>query len=263
MGNTSSTETSNYFKGEINTVKNIVEESKTYANNTMKTNSGGTNEVYIDNTSDSKIDISQSNEIVITQASSLCIDYITHTNVSEDIKLDAIRTITNEVENSKLIGKTGAYSSSELIVSNETYQKVCNEMAYVLNTITQTAVSNKVVITNVDDSKINISQVNKANIKNVNDLMSKYARKNSLDYKAIIDENDKINNDIISNGFITEFSKMINDLVNNVTYFFSSMGSNFILLILSPIIIIIVIVVLILLIKLIYNYLNKKIQSKE
>lgn len=263
MGNTSSTETSNYFKGEINTVKNIVEESKTYANNTMKTNSGGTNEVYIDNTSDSEIDISQSNEIVITQASSLCIDYITHTNVSEDIKLDAIRTITNEVENSKLIGKTGAYSSSELIVSNETYQKVCNEMAYVLNTITQTAVSNKVVITNVDDSKINISQVNKANIKNVNDLMSKYARKNNLDYKAIIDENDKINNDIISNGFITEFSKMINDFVSNIGDIFGSMGTNLILLILSPVIVIIVIVVLILLIKLIYNYLNKKIQSKE
>ena len=156
MGNTGSTEVSNYFKGEINTVNEIVEESKEYADNIMKTTSGGTNEIYINGTTDSEINISQSNEIVATQKSSLCIDYITNTNVSEDIKLDASRTSTNEVENSKLIGKTGAYSDSELIVSNETYQKVCNEMAYVLNTITETAVNNKIVIENVDNSEINV-----------------------------------------------------------------------------------------------------------
>lgn len=263
MGNTGSTEVSNYFGGEINSVKKIVEESKEHADDIMQTTSGGSNEVYINGTSDSEINISQSNEIVATQKSSLCIDYITNTNVSEDIKLDAIRTITNEVENSKLIGKTGAYSDSELKISNETYQKVCNEMAYVLNTITETAVSNKIVIENVDNSEINISQVNKANISNINNLMSKYASSKGYDYTSIIDEKEDIRTDIIANGFVTEFSKMINDLVGNVTDFFGSLGINAILLLLSPIIIIIVIVVLILLIKLIYKYLNNKIKSKE
>ena len=191
------------------------------------------------------------------------VQYALESNVSNDVKLDLIRTALTDVENSKLIGKTGAYSDGNLVMNEEIFQNICNEMAFVLNTLTETSAINNIHFGNVTNSDINITQMNRNNNKQINKLMADFAAENGYEFTDIIDENDEISADVVNNGFVTEFSKMINDFVSNIGDIFGSFGTNLILFILSPVIVIIVIVVLILLIKLIYKYFNNKIQSKE
>ena len=264
MGNTGSTEVSQTFSTEKDIVAKYNNEIKTKVENEIKTYNKNINNVQVDGDfNNSTMDVDQKNIVNITQEGSMRVQYALESDVSNDIKLDLIRTALTDVENSKLIGKTGAYSDGELKMSEEIYQNICNEMAFVLNTLTESSNINNIHFNNVNNSDIDITQMNNTNIGTINKLMADFADENHYKYTDITDEEDKIRTDIIANGFVTEFSKMINDLVDNVTDFFESMGSNFILLILSPIIVIIVIVVLILLIKLIYNYVNKKIQSKD
>ena len=252
------------FSTEETIVENYNKEIKTRVESEISSYNESINNVKIGgDVINSDINIDQLNVINITQEGSMRIQYAMESDVSDDVKLDLIRTALTDVENSKLIGKTGAYSEGDLELTKENYQNICNEMAYVLNVLTESSSINNVEFNNVINSHINISQVNKSNIKAINKLMADYADKNNLEYSSITDEEDNIKNDIKTSGLVSEFSKMINDLVGNVTDFFGSLGINAILLLLSPIIIIIVIVVLILLIKLIYKYLNNKIKSKE
>ena len=252
------------FSTEETIVENYNKEIKTRVESEISSYNESINNVKIGgDVINSDINIDQLNVINITQEGSMRIQYAMESDVSDDVKLDLIRTALTDVENSKLIGKTGAYSEGDLELTKENYQNICNEMAYVLNVLTESSSINNVEFNNVINSHINISQVNKSNIKAINKLMADYADKNNLEYSSITDEEDNIKNDIKTSGLVSEFSKMINDLVGNVTDFFGSIGINTILLLLSPIIIIIVIVVLILLIKLIYKYLNNKIKSKE
>ena len=263
MGNTGSTEVSQTFSTKKEIVASYDEQIRRKVENEMKTYSESINNVEFGDVDGSTITIEQKAIVNIDQTASMYIQYALESDVSNDIKLDLIRTALTDVENSKLIGKTGAYSDGELEMSEEIYQNICDEMAFVLNTLTESSAVNNVHFGNVTNSDIDITQMNNKNISAINKLMADFADEKHYKYTDITDEKDKIRTDIIANGFVTEFSKMINDLVDNVTDFFESMGSNFILLILSPVIVIIVIVVLILLIKLIYNYVNKKIQSKD
>lgn len=265
MGNEESTPVSTTFcKTEETVVDEYNKEIKTRVESEIESYNESINNVKINgDVVNSDIDIDQLNVINITQEGSMRVQYALETDVSDDVKLDLIRTALTDVENSKLIGKTGAYSEADLVLTKENYQNICNEMAYVLNVLTESSAINNVEFNNVINSNINVSQVNRNNIIAVNKLMADYADKNDLEYSSITDEEDNIKHDIKTSGLVSEFSKMINDLVGNVTDFFGSLGINTILLLLSPIIIIIVIVVLILLIKLIYKYLNNKIKSKE
>lgn len=265
MGNEESAPVSTTFsKTEERIVEDYNKEIKTRVESEISSYNESINNVKIGgDVINSDINIDQLNVINITQEGSMRIQYAMESDVSDDVKLDLIRTALTDVENSKLIGKTGAYSEGDLKLTKENYQNICNEMAYVLNVLTESSSINNVEFNNVINSHINISQVNKSNIKAINKLMADYADKNNLEYSSITDAEDNIKTDIKTSGLVSEFSKMINDLVGNVTDFFGSLGINTILLLLSPIIIIIVIVVLILLIKLIYKYLNNKIKSKE
>ena len=264
MGNSESTVVSSTFSTEETIVEEYNKEIKSRVESEISSYNESINNVRINgDVVNSDIYIDQLSVINITQEGSMRVQYALETDVSDSVKLDLIRTALTDVENSKLIGKTGAYSEGNLKMNKEIYQNICNEMAYVLNVLTESSSINNVEFNNVINSHINVSQVNKSNIKAVNKLMADYADKNNLEYESITNEDDEIRDDLKTNGLMTEFSKMINDLVSNVTDFFGSMGTNLILLILSPVIVIIVIVVLILLIKLIYKYLNNKIQPKE
>ena len=249
MGNKESTPavSTTFSKTKEKIVNSYNKEIKTRVESEIDLYNESINNIKINNVVDSDIYIDQLNVINITQEGSMRIQYALETDVSDDVKLDLIRTALTDVENSKLIGRTGAYSEGDLELTKENYQNICNEMAYVLNVLTESSAINNVEFNNVINSNINISQVNKNNLK----------------YTSVTDEEDNINSNVKTSGLVSEFSKMINDLVSNVTDFFGSIGTNTILLILSPIIVIIVIVVLILLIKLIYKYLNSKIPSKQ
>lgn len=263
MGNTGSTEVSQTFSTEEDIVREYNEKITTQVSNDMATYSQSINNVDIDNVDNSKISIKQKNIVNITQEGSMRVEYALKSDASDSVKLDLIRTALTDVENSKLIGKTGIYSDAGLEISEEVYQNICNEMAYVLNTLTESSAINNVHFGNVTNSDIDIEQMNNKNISQVNKLMAAYAAERKWDYESITDEEDKIRDDIVANGLVTEISKFINDLINNVGDLIGSAGTSLILLLLSPIIVIIVIVVLILLIKLIYKYLNNKIQPKE
>lgn len=264
MGNTGSTEVSTTFSTEETIVNNYNKEIKSRVESEISSYNESINNVKINgDVVDSDIDIEQLNVINITQEGSMRVQYALETDVSDDVKLDLIRTALTDVENTKLIGKTGAYSEGDLELTKENYQNICNEMAYVLNVLTESSSINNVEFNNVINSHINVSQVNKSNIKAVNKLMADYADKNNLEYSSITDEEDNIKNNIKTDGLVTEISKFFNDLINNVGDLIGSAGTSLVLLLLSPIIVIIVIVVLILLIKLIYKYLNNKIKSKE
>lgn len=264
MGNTGSTEVSQTFSTEETIVDNYNKDIKSRVESEIDSYNESINNIKIGgDVVDSDIDIEQLNVINITQEGSMRVQYALETDVSDDVKLDLIRTALTDVENTKLIGKTGAYSEGDLELTKENYQNICNEMAYVLNVLTESSSINNVEFNNVINSHINVSQVNKSNIKAVNKLMADYADKNNLEYSSITDEEDNIKNNIKTDGLVTEISKFFNDLINNVGDLIGSAGTSLVLLLLSPIIIIIVIVVLILLIKLIYKYLNNKIKSKE
>lgn len=264
MGNTGSTEVSQTFSTEETIVDNYNKDIKSRVESEIDSYNESINNIKIGgDVVDSDIDIEQLNVINITQEGSMRVQYALETDVSDDVKLDLIRTALTDVENTKLIGKTGAYSEGDLELTKENYQNICNEMAYVLNVLTESSSINNVEFNNVINSHINVSQVNKSNIKAVNKLMADYADKNNLDYSSITDEEDNIKNNIKTDGLVTEISKFFNDLINNVGDLIGSAGTSLVLLLLSPIIVIIVIVVLILLIKLIYKYLNNKIKSKE
>lgn len=264
MGNTGSTEVSQTFSTEETIVDNYNKDIKSRVESEIDSYNESINNIKIGgDVVDSDIDIEQLNVINITQEGSMRVQYALETDVSDDVKLDLIRTALTDVENTKLIGKTGAYSEGDLELTKENYQNICNEMAYVLNVLTESSSINNVEFNNVINSHINVSQVNKSNIKAVNKLMADYADKNNLEYSSITDEEDNIKNNIKTDGLVTEISKFFNDLINNVGDLIGSAGTSLVLLLLSPIIVIIVIVVLILLIKLIYKYLNNKIKSKE
>ncbi len=264
MGNTESTEVSTTFSTEETIVDNYNKDIKSRVESEIDSYNESINNIKINgDVVDSDIDIEQLNVINITQEGSMRVQYALETDVSDDVKLDLIRTALTDVENTKLIGKTGAYSEGDLELTKENYQNICNEMAYVLNVLTESSSINNVEFNNVINSHINVSQVNKSNIKAVNKLMADYADKNNLEYSSITDEEDNIKNNIKTDGLVTEISKFFNDLINNVGDLIGSAGTSLVLLLLSPIIVIIVIVVLILLIKLIYKYLNNKIQPKE
>ena len=263
MGNTGSTEVSQTFSTEEDIVREYNEKITTQVSNDMATYSQSINNVDIDNVDNSKISIKQKNIVNITQEGSMRVEYALESDASDSVKLDLIRTALTDVENSKLIGKTGIYSDAGLEINEEVYQNICNEMAYVLNTLTESSAINNVHFGNVTNSDIDVEQMNNKNISQVNKLMAAYAAERKWDYESITDEKDKIRDDIVANGLVTEISKFINDLINNVGDLIGSAGISLILLILSPVIVIIVIVVLILLIKLIYKYLNNKIQPKE
>ena len=264
MGNTGSTEVSQTFSTEETIVDNYNKDIKSRVESEIDSYNESINNIKIGgDVVDSDIDIEQLNVINITQEGSMRVQYALETDVSDDVKLDLIRTALTDVENTKLIGKTGAYSEGDLELTKENYQNICNEMAYVLNVLTEPSSINNVEFNNVINSHINVSQVNKSNIKAVNKLMADYADKNNLEYSSITDEEDNIKNNIKTDGLVTEISKFFNDLINNVGDLIGSAGTSLVLLLLSPIIVIIVIVVLILLIKLIYKYLNNKIQPKE
>lgn len=256
MGNTGSTEVSTSFSSNMSNVVQLVNDSKTHAESIINDSTINENDIVIDSITNSKVSIKQSNDVDITRRSTLSIQHILSSGANLDVQLDAIRTIVNNVENSSLINKTGAYSESDLKITNDIYQKVCNEMAYVLNSVTNSANINKVYIESIDSSKIDYEQANKNNIKSINSLMSQYASDNNLDYDSVIDEKENVKDDVIKNGFVTEFSKMVND-------FFESLSGNFVLLLLSPVIIIIVIIVIILLIKLIYKFISNLIQNNK
>lgn len=265
MGNSESAPVSTTFsKTEETIVDEYNKEIKSRVESEISSYNESINNVRINgDVENSDIDIDQLSVINITQEGSMRVQYAMESDVSDDVKLDLIRTALTDVENSKLIGKTGAYSEGDLELTKENYQNICNEMAYVLNVLTESSSINNVEFNNVINSHINISQVNKSNIKAINKLMADYADKNNLEYSSITDEEDNIKNDIKTSGLVSEFSKMINDFVSNIGDLIGSAGISLILLILSPVIVIIVIVVLILLIKLIYKYLNNKIQPKE
>lgn len=264
MGNEESAPVSTTFsKTEENTMINYNNTIKTQVSNDMEAYNESINNVDFGDVDGSDIKIKQTAEITVTQEGSMRVQYALESDFSNDVKLDLIRTALTDVENSKLIGKTGAYSEGDLVMNEEIFQNICNEMAFVLNTLTETSAVNNIHFGNVKNSDINVTQMNRSNNKQINKLMADFAAENGYEFTDITDAEDNIKNDIVTNGFVTEFSKMINDLVGNVTDFFGSLGINTILLLLSPIIIIIVIVVLILLIKLIYKYLNNKIKSKE
>lgn len=264
MGNEESAPVSTTFsKTEKNTMINYNNTIKTQVSNDMEAYNESINNVEFGDVDGSDIKIKQTAEITATQEGSMRVQYALESDFSNDVKLDLIRTALTDVENSKLIGKTGAYSEGDLVMNEEIFQNICNEMAFVLNTLTETSAVNNIHFGNVKNSDINVTQMNRSNNKQINKLMADFAAENGYEFTDITDAEDNIKNDIVTNGFVTEFSKMINDLVGNVTDFFGSLGINTILLLLSPIIIIIVIVVLILLIKLIYKYLNNKIKSKE
>ena len=263
MGNEESVPVSTTFSTESDIVAKYNNTIKEQVESDMTAYTESINNVDFGDVDGSDIKIKQSAEVTVTQEGSMRVQYALESNVSNDVKLDLIRTALTDVENSKLIGKTGAYSDGNMVMNEEIFQNICNEMAFVLNTLTETSAVNNIHFGNVTNSDINITQMNRNNNKQINKLMADFAAENGYEFTDIIDENDEISHKIVSNGFVTEFSKMINDLVGNVTDFFGSLGINTILLLLSPIIIIIVIVVLILLIKLIYKYLNNKIKSKE
>ena len=264
MGNEESAPVSTTFsKTEKNTMINYNNTIKTQVSNDMEAYNESINNVEFGDVDGSDIKIKQTAEITATQEGSMRVQYALESDFSNDVKLDLIRTALTDVENSKLIGKTGAYSEGDLVMNEEIFQNICNEMAFVLNTLTETSAVNNIHFGNVKNSDINVTQMNRSNNKQINKLMADFAAENGYEFTDITDQEDNIKHDIVTNGFVTEFSKMINDLVGNVTDFFGSLGINTILLLLSPIIIIIVIVVLILLIKLIYKYLNNKIKSKE
>lgn len=264
MGNTGSTEVSQTFSTEEDIVREYNEKITTQVSNEMSTYSDSINNVTVDgDVINTKMTIKQKNIVSITQEGSMRVQYALESDASDSVKLDLIRTALTDVENSKLIGKTGIYSDAGLVMSEEIYQNICNEMAYVLNTLTESSAINNVHFGNVINSDIDIEQMNNKNISQVNKLMADYAAKRKWDYESITNEKDEIRDDIKANGLVTEISKFINDLINNVGDLIGSAGISLILLILSPVIVIIVIVVLILLIKLIYKYLNNKIQSKE
>ena len=264
MGNEESAPVSTTFSTEETIINDYNKEIKDRVESEIESYNESINNVKINgDVTNSDINIDQLSVINITQEGSMRVQYALETDVSDDVKLDLIRTALTDVENSKLIGKTGAYSEGDLELTKENYQNICNEMAYVLNVLTESSSINNVEFNNVTNSHINVSQVNKSNIKAINKLMADYADKNNLEYSSITDEEDNIKNDIKTSGLVSEFSKMINDFVSNVGDLIGSAGISLILLILSPVIVIIVIVVLILLIKLIYKYLNNKIKSKE
>ena len=263
MGNTGSTEVSQTFSTEKETVNAYNEDIVLQVKNDMETYSQSINNLDIDNVDNSKIKIKQKNIVNITQEGSMRVEYALESDASTAVKLDLIRTALTDVENSKLIGKTGIYSDAGLVMSEEIYQNICNEMAYVLNTLTESSAINNVHFGNVTNSDIDVEQMNNKNISQVNNLMAEYAAKRGWNYESITDEKDRIKADIVANGLVTEISKFFNDLINNVGDLIGSAGTSLILLLLSPVIVIIVIVVLILLIKLIYKYFNNKIQPKE
>ena len=263
MGNTGSTEVSQTFSTEKETVNAYNEDIVLQVSNDMSTYSNSINNIETGDVDGSKIKIKQKNVVSITQEGSMRVEYALESDASTAVKLDLIRTALTDVENSKLIGKTGIYSDAGLEISEEIYQNICNEMAYVLNTLTESSAINNVHFGNVTNSDIDVEQMNNKNISQVNNLMAEYAAKRGWNYESITDEKDRIKADIVANGLVTEISKFINDLINNVGDLIGSAGISLILLLLSPVIVIIVIVVLILLIKLIYKYLNNKIKSKE
>lgn len=263
MGNEESVPVSTTFSTESDIVAKYNNTIKEQVESDMTAYTESINNVDFGDVDNSDIKIKQSAEVTVTQEGSMRVQYALESNVSNDVKLDLIRTALTDVENSKLIGKTGAYSDGNLVMNEEIFQNICNEMAFVLNTLTETSAVNNIHFGNVTNSDINITQMNRNNNKQINKLMADFAAENGYEFTDIIDENDEISNKIVSNGFVTEFSKMINDFVSNVGDLIGSAGISLILLILSPVIVIIVIVVLILLIKLIYKYLNNKIKSKE
>lgn len=264
MGNSESAPVSTTFsKTEENTMVDYNNTIKTQVSNDMIAYNKSINNIDFGDTDGSNIKIKQTAEVTATQEGSMRIQYALESDFSNDIKLDLIRTALTDVENSKLIGKTGAYSEGDLVMNKEIFQNICNEMAFVLNTLTETSAINNIHFGNVTNSDINITQMNRNNNTQINKLMADFAAKNGYEFTDIIDAEDNIKNDIVTNGFVTEFSKMINDFVGNIGDIFGSFGTNLILFILSPVIVIIVIIVIILLIKLIYKYLNNKIQPKE
>lgn len=263
MGNEESAPVSTTFSTESDIVTKYNNTIKEQVESDMTAYTESINNVDFGDVDGSDIKIKQSAEVTVTQEGSMRVQYALESNVSNDVKLDLIRTALTDVENSKLIGKTGAYSDGNMVMNEEIFQNICNEMAFVLNTLTETSAINNIHFGNVSNSDINITQMNRNNNKQINKLMADFAAENGYEFTDIIDENDEISNKIVSNGFVTEFSKMINDFVSNIGDLIGSAGTSLILLLLSPIIIIIVIVVLILLIKLIYKYLNNKIKSKE
>ena len=263
MGNSESVPVSQTFSTESNIVAKYNDIIKTQVGNDMKAYNQSINNVDFEDVDGSDIKIKQTAEVSTTQEGSMRVQYALETDVSNDIKLDLIRTALTDVENSKLIGKTGAYSDGKLVMNEEIFQNICNEMAFVLNTLTETSAINNIHFGNITNSDINITQMNRNNNTQINKLMADFAEENGYEFTDIIDENDEISADVVNNGFVTEFSKMINDFVSNIGDIFGSMGANLILFILSPVIVIIVIVVLILLIKLIYKYLNNKIQPTK
>lgn len=264
MGNSESAPVSTTFsKTEENTMVDYNNTIKTQVSNDMIAYNKSINNVDFGDVNGSDIKIKQTAEVTATQEGSMRIQYALESDFSNDIKLDLIRTTLTDVENSKLIGKTGAYSEGDLVMNKEIFQNICNEMAFVLNTLTETSAINNIHFGNVTNSDINITQMNHNNNTQINKLMADFAAKNGYEFTDIIDAEDNIKNDIVTNGFVTEFSKMINDFVGNIGDIFGSFGANLILFILLPVIVIIVIIVIILLIKLIYKYLNNKIQSKK
>lgn len=263
MGNSESVPVSQTFSTESKIVAKYNDTIKTQVSNDMSAYNQSINNVDFGDVDGSNIKIKQTAEVTATQEGSMRVQYALESNVSNDIKLGLIRTALTDVENSKLIGKTGAYSDGKLEMNEEIYQNICNEMAFVLNTLTETSAINNIHFGNVTNSDINVTQMNRNNNTQINKLMADFAEEKGYKFTDIIDENDEISADVVNNGFVTEFSKMINDFVSNIGDIFGSMGANLILFILSPVIVIIVIVVLILLIKLIYKYLNNKIQPKE
>ena len=259
MGNEESVPVSTTFSTESDIVANYNNTIKEQVESDMTAYTESINNAEFEDVDGSDIKIKQSAEVTVTQEGSMRVQYALESNVSNDL----IRTALTDVENSKLIGKTGAYSDGNMVMNEEIFQNICNEMAFVLNTLTETSAVNNIHFGNVTNSDINITQMNRNNNTQINKLMADFAEEKGYKFTDIIDENDEISADVVNNGFVTEFSKMINDFVSNIGDIFGSMGVNLILFILSPVIVIIVIIVLILLIKLIYKYFNNKIQSKE
>ena len=135
MGNSESAPVSTTFsKTEENTMVDYNNTIKTQVSNDMIAYNKSINNVDFGDVNGSDIKIKQTAEVTATQEGSMRIQYALESDFSNDIKLDLIRTTLTDVENSKLIGKTGAYSEGDLVMNKEIFQNICNEMAFVLNT---------------------------------------------------------------------------------------------------------------------------------
>ena len=190
MGNSESAPVSQTFSTKSDIVSHYNDTIKIQVGNDMTAYNNSTNNIVIGDTDGSNIKIKQTAEVTTTQEGSMRVQYALESNVSNDIKLDLIRTALTDVENSKLIGKTGAYSDGKLEMNEEIFQNICNEMAFVLNTLTETSAINNIHFGNVTNSDINITQMNRNNNTQINKLMADFAEEKGYKFTDIIDEND-------------------------------------------------------------------------